>query len=1284
MSTFSVRKPFTVFVAVVLIIILGIVSFSNMVPDLMPKIEMQYAVILTAFPGASPQEVEEQVTKPIEGSLATLENLKNYSSTSAENFSMVMLEFSDSVNMDTLSVDIREKLNLINFKSDLITTPTIMKLNPDVLPVNVSAVAFEGLSGVELSTFISDKILPELEGVEGVAAVTASGLVNAFVNIDVDTAKLDQVNRELAAAIDNLFNSGRSQILSGISKAESGSGALSASVTALKGAQTELTKQIEDSRRELDDSRTKLLEGKLEITRQLTTATENLEKVRASRLGLQQLSDSAAQLKAARQAMIDALVSTGMTEEQALAELAGNADFIKINTALAAIEAQLAALGYTLDTLPAALLALAENEAKLAGAVAALEATLNDLNNNQITLEQAMGELSAAEASGNFEIYKKLIDVTNGQNSIDATISDLKKALADLDAQSAEMKDKTDLRSILTVDMISKVLSAQNFSMPAGYLNDGANQYLITVGDRLADINSIKGLVLFDAGISGMEPIYLADVANIYTSDNAAASYAKINGKDGVLLSFTKQSGYATAVVSQNIQKRFAELNAEYSGMSNVSLMDQGDYIEILVDSVMNNLVIGAVLAILILMLFLRDIRPTLITAISIPISVTFAIVLMYFSGVTLNVISLSGLAVGVGMLVDNSIVCIENIYRLRSRGYSPVRSAISGAGQIAGAIVSSTLTTVCVFFPIVFVHGLTRQLFTDMALTISYSLLASLFVALTVVPALSLPVLRREIKAENKSYEKMLGVYSRALGKALGKKALVLILCLVLLVTSLAWSISRGFTFMPEMSAMQISVQLEFPIDADSEHINAEADAIAEKIGRLSGVETVGAMYSSGMMDMMGMGSAGGSNKMTMYVLTDGSVPDRETAAGIKDICADYSCEAVVNSSGGMSNYASVLGGNGVGIKLYANDLDVLERAAKEVSAILAGVEGIDVVDDGLGEPAPAVKVTVDKSAAMKYNLTVAQVYMKISEALKTTSQSTTVKDENNNSFTIEVKSEIGAVTSLEELKSFTFEVENVAGESQRVALADIADISVGTALRSIARENGRRTVNINGTLKEGYNVTLVTESARKAIEANYKAPAGVTVKFSGENEAIMDAMSDLMLMLLLGIIIVYLIMVAQFQSFMSPFIVMFTIPLSFTGGLLALCLSGMEISVIALIGFVMLVGVIVNNGIVLVDRINQLRLEGHELNEAIVTACTTRLRPVLMTALTTILGLAPMALGFGMGAEMIQPVAIVCVGGLIYATLMTLFVVPVVYSALMKRPLYKVTEEDMSIITE
>lgn len=1286
MSTFSVKKPFTVFVAVVLIIILGIVSFTNMVPDLLPNIEMQYAVILTTFPGASPQEVEEQVTKPIESSLATLENLKDYSSTSSENYSVVMLQFSDSVNMDTLSVDIREKLNLISFDNDLISTPNILKLNPDILPVNVSAVSYGGRSGVELSTFVLEKIIPELEGVEGVAAVSASGLIKAYVNIDINTDKLRAVNARLSAAIDALFSDGRSQILSGIGQAEAGSGSLANSVTALKEAQLQLSAQIDESRRGLDDRRRQLLEAKLKVVEQLTAATENLAKVRETKQSLAQLSESADSLVAARKAMIDALVSDSVSEADAIILLQGNPDFIRINSSLDAIDRALAETGYTRDTLPAALLQLTENETRLTAAVAGLESTLSRLDAGEVTIEGALGDLASAEAAGSFEIYKNLYDISAARNGLADTVSQLKKALGELDAKASDIKSQSDLNGILTIDMISKVMTAQNFSMPAGYLNDGAAQYLVTVGDKLSDIDEIKGLVLFDAGVDGMQPIYLSDVADIYTTDNSAESYAKINGSDGVLLSFTKQSGYATAVVSENIGKRFGELAAEYDGLDNVSLMDQGDYIDILVGSVLDNLLLGAGLAILILMLFLRDIRPTLITALSIPVSVTFAVVLMYFSGVTLNVISLSGLAVGVGMLVDNSIVCIENIYRLRALGYSPVRSAISGAGQIAGAITSSTLTTVCVFFPIVFVKGLTRQLFTDMALTITYSLMASLFVALTVVPAISLPVLKREVKPNSRSYNKLLEIYERLIDRALAKKALVMIVCLLLLVTSLFWSVSRGFSFMPEMSAMQINTQLEFSGELTADEIRTQTDEAAERIGRIDGVKTVGAMYSSGMFSMVGMqgGSSSAGNKITMYILTDGSSSDAKTIESIKSVLADYSCQATVSGSGGMSSYSSVLGGSGIGVKLYGNDQEQLISSAGEIAGLLKGVEGVDSVDDGLGDPSPAIKVTVNKNKAMKYNLTVAQIYMKIAEALKTTATSTTVRGDDGNSYTIEVKSEVGALTSVEKLKNYTFSIENASGESQKVALADIADITLGSALRAISRENGRRVITVNATIKEGYNVTLVTEAAQKALSASFEEPAGVTLKFSGENETIMNAMKDLLLMLLLGVIIVYLIMVAQFQSFISPFIVMFTIPLSFTGGLLALCFTGTEISVIALIGFVMLVGVIVNNGIVLVDRINQLRLDGSELHSAVVTACTTRLRPVLMTALTTILGLAPLALGFGMGAELIQPVAIVCIGGLIYATFMTLFVVPVVYSAVMKKPLKKLEQEDLSIISE
>ena len=790
---------------------------------------------------------------------------------------------------------------------------------------------------------------------------------------------------------------------------------------------------------------------------------------------------------------------------------------------------------------------------------------------------------------------------------------------------------------------------------------------------------------------------------------------------NGVIVSFNQQSAYATAEVSDNIQARCDALEKEYDGLHFVPLMDQGDYIYIIINSILSSLGWGALFAVLILYLFLKDLRPTLITLCSIPVSVIFAVVLMYFSGVTINMISLSGLAVAVGMLVDNSVVVIENIYRLRSKGATVIQAAVSGAAQVVGAITASTLTTVCVFLPIVFVEGITKQLFTDLALTMTYSLLASLIVALTLVPAMASGMLKKEKAVKAGLLERVYPAYRRAVGWSLGHKAVVLLLAVVLLAGSAWGAVSRGFVFMPQIDMNNVSLTVTMPEGISREETVALADEVVRRAGTVENVDAVGAMMSSGSgMDMSSMmGGSGGAYDVTAYVTMPEGASGAKAGKAIEELCADLPCQ--VMASGSMDSMSTYLAGSGVSLKVYGDDMEDLQSSAKALAATLKTVEGTGEVSDGLEEATTALHISVDRNAAMEKGVTVAQVYMAVASALTNTSASSgltldglemevSVQSPEESRMTreklmdLEITPSSGTdLDSMSHISGMSGSTSSMGGMSalaggstssggsaltdaagQEVSgfrLGDVATIEETVSLGSIQREQQRRCVTVTAEVAEGYNVTKVTAAAQTAV-AGVDLPQGITAQFSGENEAIMDAMGQLLLMLGLGVLLVYLVMVAQFQSLRSPLIVMFTIPLAFTGGFLALLISGIELSVVSLIGFVMLVGVIVNNGIVLVDYINQLRLSGMERREAIVEAGVTRLRPILMTSLTTILGLVVMAFGGDAGTALMQPVALVCIGGLLYATLMTLLVVPCMYDLLSRRELRKVEETDLQTL--
>ena len=836
---------------------------------------------------------------------------------------------------------------------------------------------------------------------------------------------------------------------------------------------------------------------------------------------------------------------------------------------------------------------------------------------------------------------------------------------------------QADLNNIITMDMVTKILTAQNFAMPAGYVEQDGINYMVSIGDEITDLETLENLLLFDLDLEGVDPIYLKDVAVVMVTDNRDETYAKLNGQDGLMLSFEKQSTYSTAETTNNIQARFRELEKEYPGLQFVALMNQGDYIYLIVNTILNSLLLGALFAILVLYLFLKDLRPTFITLCAIPISVIFAIVLMYFTGVTINMISLSGLAVAVGMLVDNSVVVIENIYRLRAKGATVIQAAVSGAGQVAGAVTASTLTTVCVFLPIVFVEGITRQLFTDLALTMSYALLASLIVSLTLVPAMASGMLRKEKQAKPSFLEKkLLPLYEKSVRWALDHKVVILLAAAALLVATAAGSLSRGFIFMPEMDMPNVNVSVTMPEGADMEQASGLADEVLDRISQIDGIATVGAMMDVGTSSIAGVSHT--SYNVTIYItLADESASGAAVGRQIEQQCADMDC--TVSASSAMMDM-SMLTGSGVSLNLFCEDMEDLQAAAKKAADVLSGIEGVGEVSNGLEDAAPALHVRVDRNGAMKHGLTVAQVYMELAAGLKADGTVATLELDGISTDVV-IEKPKGAVLDAQELRDYVFEVTDQEGNVTEVPLSDFATVEETSSLSSINRLNQRRYLTVSAELQPGYNVTLLTAEAEKAM-AQADLGQGVTYTFTGENETIMESVRQLMLMLLLGVLLVYLVMVAQFQSLKSPFIVMFTIPLAFTGGFLGLLICGMEVSVISLIGFIMLTGIIVNNGIVLVDYINQLRMDGKERREAIVEAGITRMRPILMTTITTVLGLIDMAVRKSAGTALMRPIAVVCIGGLVYATLMTLFVVPCIYDLLNKKELRNVREEDLQLL--
>lgn len=1402
LGKFSVKKPYTVLVAVILAIVLGVVSFTRMSTDLLPNISLPYVIIMTPYPGASPETVEMVVTKPVEASMATVSNIEGISSVSSENYSTVILEFAQSTDMNAASLEIRENLDQIkSYWDDSVGSPIIMKLNPDMLPIMIAAVGNVGMTNAQVSEMTQNVVIPELESIEGVASASATGLFEESVNVIIRQEKIDAINEQVFAHIDDEMKDAEQELADGKQEIYDGEAELADAKAELADSKKELT----DSQQELDENRTELEENKQKLEDGKAEIAENKAKLEEGKSELASQKEEAAQklaeaetkiltAKADLEAMkihLTAEIAAAKAQEEALASgieqcEAGKAqceagiaqcndgitkidninsisDTDEKNAAIAAItglsvevvsqmtqndidtalgmakaklestkselEAKIPELEAKIPELEASLaeikaaneMLIPEYEKQLSGIesnISQLDNALTELYKGNLTAAVefanaqttiSLGEMQINTAETQLEASEKQLEAGQeqleaGQEQLDSAWEQIKEGEEQLQESAEQLKDalqqiidgeeeleearedaynQADMNGILTVDTVKSLLAAQNFSMPAGYVTEDGIDFLVRVGDKPEDIEALKKMPLMNPEMDGVDVITLEDVADVFMTDNSADIYANVNGEPGIMVTIQKQTGYSTGDVSDRILDKFEELKTENEDLILITLMDQGIYIDLVMDSIINNVLFGGLLAVLILILFLKDWRPTAVVACSIPISIITAIVCMYFSGITLNVISLSGLALGVGMLVDNSIVVIENIFRMRSEGYSAKEAAVKGAGEVAGAIMASTLTTVCVFLPIVFTEGITRQLFVDMGLTIAYSLFASLLIALTVVPAMAAGMLSRvKEQKESRFFGGLMKVYEKILALSLRFKPVVLLLVLVLLIVSALASFSKGIAFMPDMDSTQISMTITLPKDTPLTETAEVTDAVLERLMEMEEVADVGAMASSSSLGMLSGGGNAATNETSVYVsLNEDKERDNQVIAAdiqekIADILEENQAEAAIETS---TMDMSALGGSGITVQVKGRELDTLQSIAKDIAAIVESVEGTTEVSDGLEESTGELRIIIDRNKAIEHGLTVAQVFQQMQAKLADAASATTLETEIEE-YDVYVKHAKDMELTRNLIQTMELDRTKQDGTKEKIKLSDIATFESTQAPKAVNRTEQSRYIAVSAGIADGYNIGFVSEDVEEALK-DYKMPSGYSYVMSGENETITDAMEQVYLMLILALIFMYLIMVAQFQSLLSPFIIMFTIPLAFTGGFMGLFISGSEVSVIALIGFVMLSGIIVNNGIVLVDYINQLRESGMEKREAIMTAGRTRIRPVMMTALTTILALSTMAFSNDMGADMSKPMSIVTIGGLIYGTLLTLVVIPCIYDIFSRD---KTVPEELSLQTE
>lgn len=1026
-SKTAIMRPVSTIMLMLIIVVLGAVSFTRLPIDLYPRMELPYAMVMIQYPNAAPTEIENLVTRPVEQQIATVENIKAIYSYSMEGSSIVLCEFENGTDMNFASLDMREKVDIIgDYLPDNAAEPMILTMDPTMMPVSQLYVSGD-LSIEELNAFVEDEVISAIERSEGVAAASSFGGTEKEISVKFDQERL---------------------------------------------------------------------------------------------------------------------------------------------------------AGYGL------------------------------------------------------------------------TLSD-----------------------------ISQMLSAENISLPSGDVKKGTKELVVRTIGEFKSLDDVKHVPFV---LPTREVIYLQDVATVEEGLKEQTSIGRVNEVPAIGVSITKQSTANTVVVSRQVNKAIDQLSAAHPELSFTFSYDQADYIKNSIANVAETAAMGCLLAVIICFLFLRNIASTMIIAISIPTSIVSTFILMYFTGLTMNVLSLSGLAVGIGMLVDDSIVVMENIYRRRDEGLSALDASILGTKEVTMPVFAATMTKIAVFLPIVFVQGIAATIFKEFSYTIGFALLCSLLVALTVVPMLCSRLLNTKdlgthIRIRKHTYElKFLPLFERGLRYvteeylkflkySLHHRKKVVVWALIILVSSSVLVAFVGGELLPTSDEGSFTISAEMPYGTSLEETDRTISEIEDYvIGNIPELKVCS--ISIGSSNMFSLNAA---NESTVSVnLVEKQDRKRSTTEIVNQASVDL--QNIVGSKITISETSSMDmsgGGSPISLVLKGDDLDTLKQVSLELEKIIRGVKGTINVTTDMTEGNPELRVLLQRNNAAQYGITSYQLAKALESALNGTT-ATTLKT-NGKETDIVLSLNDAYKESVENLKQIII----AAPTGQMVTVGEIADFAFDNSPSQITRQDQVRTVTISSNIS-GRDLQSVSKDIDKAI-AKYQLPAGYTIETGGEQEEMVNSFTSLFYALLLSVLIIYMILASQFESLLQPFIIMMAIPFALTGAFIALFLTGTPLSLVAFLGIIMLSGIVVNNSILLIDFINKNKLVYPTREEAILNAGRFRIRPILMTMLTTSLGLLPLSFGIGSGAEIQAPMGITVIGGLIFSTIITLIIVPVFYSIMDDRHLKRIAHK-------
>ena len=1278
MGKFSVKKPFTVLVAVIMVLMLGFVSISNMQTNLLPDVNTPYLMVVTVYPGASPERVESEVSDVMENALGTVAGVESITATSAENYSLLLMHFVEGTDMNSALVKVSNKVDQTTSSlPSSCLSPSIIEYSLNMNAFMTVAVSREGSDVYDLSDFVNDTLVPYVERKGGVSSVSANGLIEKMVQVQLSQEKVDAINERLLEVIDAQLADARAQ--------------LDAAEAQIEAGRAEYNRQFKNFNKTVSNTVMQQYSGEVgnaveTVRKQAQALLDSVNQLIAV-VQEPEIQQALIDVRDGLQRVMDKFNETGMKDIDSLIEIVAELREItdKLTTALQQLQERLNTETGTEGSTATDLV----DDLQVQQSLNTVYNTLNDVIKAMDDVPGLMSTFSDALGTYSQQQLEAYMQFTEAREMLNEYEKQLETAKQTYEDAKEKAMASSDVSKMLDIDTLAQLIYAQNFSMPAGYVKDSSGKsWLLKVGEEYDSIDDISGALLLH--VDGFGDVRLSDVADVEVIDNAEASFTRLNGERAAVLKIYKGSSSSASTVSDNCLSAFKELEAQYDGLHVVVLSNQGNYITIIVKSILSSMIIGAALAIIVLALFLRDIKPTLVVGFSIPLSVLFAVVLMYFTGMDLNVMTLAGLSLGIGMLVDNSIVVIENIYRLRSRGVPAARAAVQGTKQVGMSIVASTLTSVCVFLPVVFSSSLVKSLMQPMSLCIGYCLMASLLVAVTVVPAAASTVLKKAEPKQLKWFDKIQNKYAKSLEWCFQHRALPLVAAVALLVFCGWRVVSMGVELLPTITSNEAIVTLTTTKDLSKEDSYAIAEKAIDAMLNVDNVEEVGITTDtrvagmdvgqlglpSTITDLLNAANSYGTYQVNVMLNESLSSTQIETArqaledalSGIED------CTATVEISG-MQELTSQLA-SGLSVKIYGADPDTMTQLSEKVVEIVNDTEGFANATNGLGSGDATINLQIDRDKVRSYGLTVAQVYQQIAAKLTTTTTAQTPVSVDGRTMSVEISDNLDPVTK-ENMMDITFETSVMSADGTTTTgtckLGDIATWVTGSAPNSITSRNQTRYVTVTANTLEGYNTTVQARELEKKLEAfalSDEMPEGCSFSMGGESDSVNYMVNEMVQWMGLALPFVYLVMVAQFQSLLSPFIVLFTVPLAFTGGLLGLLLTGQQLTMISLMGFIVLMGTVVNNGIVFVDYTNQLRMGGMERRAALIATGKTRMRPILMTTLTTVLAMLQLVFSNDMASQLMSGMAIVIICGLTYATIMTLYVVPLLYDLLFKKP--------------